>query len=200
MLIKNPSGTPVTIVKDGQYISSWGNNKKFHTIAFSTSNNSVAGDNPPTFVDDITIEPYTNTQTPEPRPYTIVGTGPAARFTNYTVLTVPGKTVGGVAMDPRDTNTILFTIDEERIGEIRKATKVASGNWVIDPTPIVSGLYNPNSLTVETNGTIWFVRDGVKGGQASGLVRLKAPWNLNTVEEVITDFGCRSDQPVGSAV
>ncbi|MBI3851874.1 MAG: hypothetical protein HY298_16585 [Verrucomicrobia bacterium] len=198
-LIKNPSSTPVVVVKDGQYISSWGNNKKFHTVAFSTSNNSVPGANPPAYVDDITIEPYTNTQTPEPRPYTILGTGPAARFTNYTVLTVPGKTVGGVAVDPRDTNTILFTIDEERIGEIRKATKVASGNWVIDPTPVVSGLYNPNGLTVETNGTIWFVMDGVKGGQASGLRRLKAPWNLNTVEEVITDFGFaptnRSDQP-----
>ncbi|MFO1512911.1 MAG: hypothetical protein U1F83_08390 [Verrucomicrobiota bacterium] len=199
-LIKNPSSVPVTIIKDGQYISSWGNNKKFHTIGFSTSNVPGAGaDNPPTFVDDITIEPYTNTQNPEPRPYTIVGTGPGARFTNYTILTVPGKTVGGVAVDPRDTNTILFTIDEERIGEIRKATKVASGNWVIDPTPVVSGLYNPNSLVVESNGTIWFVRDAVKGGQSSGLSRLKAPWNLNTVEEVITDFGFsptnRSDQP-----
>lgn len=198
-LIKNPSGTPVTIVKDGQYISSWGNNKKFHSVAFSTSNNSVAGENPPTYIDDITIEPYTNTNAPAARPYTIVGTGPGNRFTNYTILTVPGKTVGGVAMDPRDTNTILFTIDEERIGEIRKATKVASGNWVIDPTPIVTGLYNPNTLTVETNGTIWFVRDAVKGGQSSGLMRLKAPWNLNTVEEVISDFGFaptnRSDQP-----
>jgi hypothetical protein len=198
-LVKNPTSTPVVVVKDGQYISSWGNNKKFHTVAFSTSNNSIAGANPPTYVDDITIEPYTNTQTPEPRPYTILGTGPAARFTNYTILTVPGKTVGGVAMDPRDTNTILFTIDEERIGEIRKATKVASGNWAIDPVPIVSGLYNPNSLTVETNGTIWFVRDAVKGGQSCGLSRLKAPWNLNPVEEVISDFGFaptnRSDQP-----
>ena len=198
-LVKNPSTTPVVIVKDGQYISSWGNNRKFHTIGFSTSNQATPGASPPAYVDDITIEPYTNTQTPEPRPYTILGTGPAARFTNYTVLTVPGKTVGGVAVDPRDTNTILFTVDEERVGQIRKATKVASGNWVIDPTPVVSGLYNPNSLTVETNGTIWFVRDAVKGGQSSGLSRLKAPWDLNTVEEVITDFGFaptnRSDQP-----
>ena len=199
-LIKNPSTSPVVIVKDGQYISSWGNNKKFHTIAFSTSNVPTAGtDNPPTFVDDIRIEPYNNTQAPEPRPYTILGTGPSGRFTNYTILTVPGKTVGGVAVDPRDKNTILFTVDEERVGEIRKATKVASGNWVVDPTPIVSGLYNPNSLTVETNGTIWFVMDAVKGGQASGLRRLKAPWNANSVEEVVTDFGFapvnRSDQP-----
>jgi hypothetical protein len=115
------------------------------------------------------------------------------------VLTIPGKTIGGVAVDPRDTNTILFTIDEERIGEIRKATKVASGNWVIDPTPIVSGLYNPNSLVVETNGTIWFVMDAVKGGQACGLRRLKEPWASSPVEEVITDFGNsptnRQDQP-----
>gem|GEM_PF-381996 len=199
-LIKNPSTTPVVIVQDGQYIASWGNNKKFHTIGFSTSNVPGAGaDNPPTFVDDITIEPYTNTQPPEPRAYAISGTGPGARFTNYTVLTVPGKTVGGVAVDPRDANTILFTIDEERVGQIMKATKVASGNWVIDPTPVVSGLYNPNSLAVETNGTIWFVRDAVKGGQACGLSRLKVPWTLNSVEEVITDFGFaptnRQDQP-----
>lgn len=196
-LIKNPSSTPVVVVKDGKYISSWGNNKKFHTIAFSTSNNSVAGANPPAFVDDITVEPYTNTEAPEPRPYTPTITG--SRFTNYTVLTIPGKTIGGVAVDPRDTNTILFTIDEERIGEIRKATKVASGNWVIDPTPIVSGLYNPNSLEIETNGTIWFVLDAVKGGQACGLRRLKEPWATSPVEEVITDFGNaptnRQDQP-----
>jgi hypothetical protein len=198
-LIKNPSSTPVTIVKDGQYISSWGNNKKFHTIAFSTSNNSTPGGNLPAYIDDVTIQPYTNTKDAEPRPYTILGTGLGARFTNYTVLKVPGKTVGGVAMDPRDTNTIVFTIDEERIGAIMKATKVASGNWVIDPTPVVSGLYNPNSLVVETNGTIWFVRDAVKGGQSCGLNRLKAPWSANTVEEIVTDFGSsptnRSDQP-----
>lgn len=201
-LIKNPSTTPVVVVKDGMYISSWGNNKKFHTVAFSTSNVPTTGsDNPPTFVDDLRIEPYTNTQTPEPRPYTptIVG----SRFTNYTVLTVPGKTVGGVTVDPRDNSTILFTVDEERIGEVRRATKVASGNWVVDPTPIVTGLNNPNTCVVETNGTLWIVRDGVKGGQGGALLRLKQPWATSAVEEVISDFGVaplnRYDQPCALA-
>jgi len=203
-LVKNPSSTPVVIVKDGQYNANWGNVKKFHTIGFSTSSDFVVvlggpGFNPPAYVDDITIEPYTNTQTPEPRPYTILGTGPAARFTNYTVLTVPGKTIGGVAVDPRDTNTIVFTVYERQAGAIMKATKVASGNWAVDPTPLVTDLYCPSSLVVETNGTIWFVMNGPFTGEVGGLRRLKAPWNLNTVEKVIPDFGNaptnRQDQP-----
>lgn len=188
-LIKNPSSTPVVVVKDGQYIASWATVKKFHTVAFSTSNNSVAGANPPTFIDDITIEAYTNPEPVEPRPYSIAGTGPAARFTNYTVLNVPGRLIGGVTVDPTDNTSILFTIDEDSAGEIRRATKVASGNWVVDPTPILSGMYNPNACIVGTNGTLWWVVDNVRGSQASALRRLKAPWNLNTVEEVITDFG-----------
>ncbi len=201
-LVKFPggiNGTEVVIVKDGQYITSWSNAKKFQTVAFSTSNVSVQGDNPPTYVDDITIEPYTNPDPVEPRPYSIAGTGPANRFTNYTVLNVPGRLVGGVTVDPRDNTSILFTIDEDASGEIRRAHKVASGNWVIDPTPILSGLYNPNTCIVETNGTLWFVLDAVVGGQACGLRRLKEPWASSPVEEVITDFGFaptnRSDQP-----
>lgn len=188
-LIKNPSGTPVVVVKNGHYISPWGNNKKIHTLAFSTSNQGTAGASPPAFVDDVTVEPYTNTDPIDARPYNISGTGPAARFTNYTVLTIPGKTIGGVTVDPTDNTSIIFTIDEEVNGQIRRATKVASGNWVIDPTPIVSGLYNPNTCVVETNGTLWWVHDAVKGGQPSSLRRLKQPWATSPVEEVISDFG-----------
>ncbi len=185
-LVKNPSTTPVVVVKNGLFISSWGNNKKIHTLAFSTSNTSTPGSNPPTFVDDVTIQPYTNTETPEARPYFVNFVG--SRFTNYTVLTFPGKTVGGVTVDPRDNTSIIFTVDEERIGQIRKASKVASGNWAIDSTPIVSGQYNPNSVVVETNGTIWFVQDSPKGGEWSALRRLKEPWASSPVEEVISDF------------
>lgn len=195
-LIKNPSSTPVVVVKDGKYIASWGNTKKFHTLAFSTSNNTTPGANPPVFIDDIKVEPYTNTEATDPRPYTptIVG----SRFTNYTVLTIPGKTIGGVTVDPRDNSSILFTIDEERIGQIRRATKVASGNWVIDPVPVVSGQFNPNACVVETNGTLWWVRDNPKN-ISGALHRLQQPWASSPVEEVISDFGFaptnRSDQP-----
>lgn len=185
-LVKNPSTTPVVIVKDGKLISSWGNNKKIHTIGFSTSNTSTPGSSPAAYVDDITIQPYTNTNDPEPRAYSpnLV----SARFTNYTVLTIPGKTVGGVTVDPRD-NSILFTIDEERIGQVMHATKVANGNWAVDPTPVVSGLYNPNACAVGTNGTLWVVRDNAKGGQGGALMRLKQPWASSQLEEVISDFG-----------
>ncbi len=185
-LVKNPSTTPVVVIKDGKFISSWGNNKKIHTLAFSTSNTSTPGSNPAAFVDDVTIEPYTNTETPDPRPYNVNLIG--SRFTNYTVLTIPGKTIGGVTVDPRDNTSILFTVDEERIGEVRRATKVASGNWVLDSNPIISGLYNPNTCIVETNGTIWVAQDSVKGGLWSAVSRLKEPWATSTLEEVISDF------------
>ncbi|MDD5139560.1 MAG: hypothetical protein PHY43_04770 [Verrucomicrobiales bacterium] len=195
-LVKNPSSTPVAIVTDGQYISSWGNNKKMHTIGFSTSNQTTPGASPPTYVDDITIAPYTNTKNPPARPYT--PTMVTSRFTNYTVLTIPGRTIGGVTVDPRDNTSILFTIDEEQNGSIWHATKVASGNWVIDSTPVVSNQYNPNSLVVETNGTLWWVYDAVKGGTQTALRRLKQPWASSPVEEIVTDFGSaptnRSDQ------
>jgi hypothetical protein len=197
-LVKNPSSTPVVIIKDGQYISSWVGNRTFHTVAFSTSNGgSTATPSPAAYIDDVTVEPYTNTEAPQPKPY--APAMPGGRFTNYTVVNVPGHIVGGVTVDPQDTNTIIFTTDDEVAGAIRKATKVASGNWVLDPTPIVSGLNNPNGLTMETNGNLWFVLDAVKGGQACGLRRLKAPWASNVVEEIVTDFGFaptnRQDQP-----
>lgn len=176
-LVKNPSTTPVVLVKNGLFISSWGNNKKIHTIGFSTSNTSTPGTSPAAFVDDVTIEPYTNTEAPDARPYNVNLVG--SRFTNFTVLTFPGKTIGGVTVDPRDNSSILFTVDEERIGQVRRASKVAAGNWVVDANPIISGLYNPNSVAVETNGTIWIAQDSPKGGEWSAVSRLKEPWGRN---------------------
>ena len=205
-LVKFPGsvyGPEETIIKDGQYISSWGNNMKFHTLAFSTSNGgSTASPSPAAYVDKVTVEPFTNTNGPAPLTYAIDGTSAAgARFTNCTILTLPGRSIGGVAVSPLDTNTIVFTVDEEVNGSIMKATKVAGGNWVIDPTPLVSNLYNPSGLTIDTNGTLWYVRDAVKGGQACGLSRLAWPWTGGNaaVQEVVTDFGSsptnRWDQP-----
>jgi len=105
------------------------------------------------------------------------------RFTNYTHLPIGGP-IGDVAVDPRDNTTILFTVDNDVGGGIYRAYKVASGNWWVDSTPVVSGLVNPSGLVVETNGTLWWVHD-----TTMALVRLKAPWTANTPEIVITNFG-----------
>ena len=193
----------ISVVRDGQFITSWVACKKMHTLAFSTSNNSTPGGNPPAYVDDITIEPYTNPDTTpiQPRPYTPSITG--SRFTNYTVLNLPGKSLGGVCVDPRDNTSILITIDQEVNGGIIRAHKIASGNWVLDPTPIVSSLREEEayacSCKVNTNGDLWWVHDNRKGVHSQSLRRLKAPWTSNPVEEIISDFGAApvnaQDQP-----
>jgi len=90
---------------------------------------------------------------------------------------------GAMAVDPRDNTTIIFTVDAASGGTINKATKVASGNWAIDPTPLVSGLSNPSGLTVGPDGTIYWVNDFT-----AGLFRLKAPWSANSPEQIIADF------------
>jgi hypothetical protein len=114
-------------------------------------------------------------------PYTptIVGT----RFTNWTQV-VPGGPLGDVAVDPRDNTTILFTVDNDVGGGIYRAYKVASGNWWVDSTPIVSGLDRPSGLIVQNDGTLWWTHD-----VTMSLMRLKAPWASNTPELVITNFG-----------
>jgi hypothetical protein len=73
---------------------------------------------------------------------------------------------------------------------------VASGNWAVDPTPVVSGLDRPSGLVVQTNGTLWWVHD-----VAMSLVRLKAPWASNTAELVVTNFGplTADDDPIDLA-
>ena len=106
------------------------------------------------------------------------------RFTTNTIVT-PGGPVGDVAVDPRDNTTILFTIDNDVGMGIYRAYKVASGNWWLDSTPVVTGIGRfPCGLVVETNGTLWWVQD-----YDQALVRLKAPWSANTPELVVTNFG-----------
>jgi len=121
--------------------------------------------------------------------YTVTFLG--TRFTNYTELLIGGS-VGDVAVDPRDNSTIVFTMDSV-LGSIHRATKVASGNWVVDPVPVVSGLDRPSGLVVQTNGTLWWVND-----VAMALTRLKEPWSSNTPEMVITNFGpaVADDDPI----
>lgn len=187
-IVKNPSSTPVVIVADYPFIASVPV-QNMHTIGFSSSNGSG---HPPVYIDDITIESFENTAPAPARPYTPTITG--TRFTNYTVLTVPSHVVGGVAVDPRD-NSILFATDEWDISSIWRAQKVASGNWVLDAAPIVTGLDRPTALTVETNGTIWWVHS-----QIQSVRRLKEPWASSVIEEVVSDFATTnnvSDQPVG---
>jgi hypothetical protein len=186
-IVKNPSSSPVVIMEDYPFIASTPV-EDLHTIGFSSSNGSG---HPPVYVDDITIESFENTADAPARAYTPTITG--SRYTNYTVLTVPGRVVGGVAVDPRD-NSILFMTDEYDISSIWRAQKVASGNWQLDPAPILTGLDRPSALTVETNGTLWWVHD-----QIQSLRRLKEPWASSPMEEIISDFISTNnvtDQPV----
>ena len=187
-IVRNPSSTPVVIMEDYPFIAAIPVQGP-HTIGFSSSNGSG---HPPVYIDDITIESFENPAPAPARPYTPTITG--TRFTNYTVLTVPSHYVGGVAVDPRDNTSILFTTDEDEVGAIWRAQKVASGNWVLDAAPIVTGLDHASGLTVETNGTIWWVHS-----QIQSLRRLKAPWASSPVEEIISDFTSINnvaDQPV----
>ncbi len=89
-----------------------------------------------------------------------------------------------MAVDPRDNTTILFAVDNDVGGGIYRAYKVASGNWWVDSTPVVSGLDRPCGIAVQDNGTLWWVHD-----YAGSLMRLKAPWTANTPEMVITNTG-----------
>jgi hypothetical protein len=116
----------------------------------------------------------------------------SSRFTNYTQIVVGGP-VGDVAVDPRDNTTLFFTMDNDVGGAIYRAPKVASGNWAVDPTPVVTGLDRPSGLVVQSDGTLWWVHDVNKA-----LVRLKAPWAANTPEMVITNFGnaVTDDDPI----
>ena len=165
-------------------------NTNMFMIAFNSSNGSG---HPPVYIDDITIESFNNTATSAPRPYTPVNTG--TRFKSYSIVKVPGHVVAGVAVDPRNDN-ILFTTDEEEVGAIWRAQKVAHGKWALDASPIVTGLDRPKGITVGTNGTIWWTH----GQGPQSLRRLKEPWATSAVEEVISDFGAAPantrDEPI----
>ncbi len=176
-LIKSPSsGSPITIVDHAPYIGTATSYGPMFMAAWSSSNGA---NHPPVYVDDITVASIPPEVIPEPYVPAING----SRFTNFTTLKVAGP-AGAVAVDPRDNSTIVFTIDASPDGAIYKATKVASGNWAVDPTPVVSNLSNPSGLTVGPDGALWWVHDF-----ATALMRLKAPWEANTPELIIADFG-----------
>lgn len=187
-ILKNPSSAnPQVIVDRAPMIGSATNWNPVLMLGFSSSNGT---NHPPVYVDDIEIKSLVSNPDPLANPYTIRFDG--TRFTNVTTLTIPSAPIGDVAVDPRDNSTILFTVDVAG-GGIYKATKVASGNWAIDPTPIVSDLDRPSGLVVADDGTIWWTHDFTMA-----LMRLKAPWSANTPELVVTNFGNRvtDDDPI----
>lgn len=180
-IIKNPSSAnPSVVVDRAGFIGSaatWG---PTFLAAWSSSNGSG---HPPVYLDDITVRSLVSVADPLGNPYTVANFG--TRFTNYTILNV-GSPVGRPAVDPRD-KTILFAVDSTT-GGIYRAPKIASGNWAVDPQPIVSDLDRPSGLAVEANGTIWWSHD-FNNSFVQAVARLKAPWASNAVETVIADFG-----------
>lgn len=186
-IVKNPSGaTPVVVLDNAPYIGTATSYGPTFMVSWNSSNGT---NHPPVYIDDISIKAVPPEVMPQPYTPTIITTNASVRFTNYTQIKVAG-TVGAVAVDPRDNSTIAFTIDATPSGAIYKATKVAKGNWVVDSTPVVSGLSNPSGLKIDQNGTLWWVHD-----YTAGLVRLKAPWNANTPELIISDIGSFAGTP-----
>jgi len=186
-IIKNPSSSnPQIIVDRGPFIGSAGTWGPMFMAAWSSSNGT---NHPPVYIDDIEIKSLVSTAEPLPDPYTI--SNHTARFTNVTILKTPGA-AGGVAIDPRDNSSILFTVDSTS-GGIFRAKKVASGNWSIEPVPVVPSLDRPSGMTVGTDGTLWWTHDFTMS-----LKRLRAPWESNAVEEIITNFGpdATDDDPI----
>ncbi|HEY5913289.1 MAG TPA: hypothetical protein VJA21_22080 [Verrucomicrobiae bacterium] len=181
-IMKDPSGAnPQVVVDRKPFIGSAANWSPVFMAAWSSSNGT---NHPPVYIDDIEIKSLASTLEPLGEPYAITNYG--TRFTNWTVLTANAP-VGKPVVDPRDTNTILFTTDIAG-GGIYRARKVASGNWAIDPQPIVGGLDRPSGLAIENNGTIWWTHD-YNNDFTRSLARLKAPWASNTVETIIADIG-----------
>ncbi|HWQ90196.1 MAG TPA: hypothetical protein VN673_00890, partial [Clostridia bacterium] len=190
-ILKNPSSAnPEIIVDQAPMVGSATNWMPVVMAGWSSSNGT---NHPPVYIDDVEIKSLVSIPEPGEDPYTV--TLHSDRYTNVTTLQVGGQ-VGDVAVDPRDNSTILFTVDNEA-GAIYKATKVASGNWVVDPTPLATGLDRPSGLAVANDGTIWWTHDFT-----AALMRLKAPWASNTPELVITNFGTAvtDDDPIDVVV
>jgi hypothetical protein len=186
-ILKNPtSANPVVVVDRAAYIGTALNWGPMLVAAWSSSNGT---DHPPVYVDDIEIVSLVSNPDPLPEPYTVTLHGD--RFTNHTVLTVSGP-VGAAAVDPRDNRTILFTMDAPA-GGIYRALRTASGTWTVEEEPIVSGLDRPSGLAVAADGTLWWTHD-----YTQALVRLPTPWNSNTPEVVIANFGSEAtdDDPI----
>jgi hypothetical protein len=180
-IIKNPSSaSPQVVVDRAGFIgsaASWGPS---FMVAWSSSNGSG---HPPVYVDDIQVRSLVSIPDPLGNPYTVATLG--TRFTNHTILNLVAP-VGRPVVDPRD-NTILFAVDSTP-GGIYRTMKLASGNWGVDPQPIVGNLDRPSGLAVEANGTIWWSHD-YNNDLTRSVARLTAPWAASVVETVIADFG-----------
>lgn len=186
-IIKNPSSeNPVTVADRAPFIgsaTSWG---PHWMVGFSSSNGS---DHPPVYVDDIEILSLTTSVEPLPDPYEVSIEGD--RFSNLTTLDINGP-VGDPAIDPRDQATIFFTLDVAN-GGIYRASKVSPGTWEVAEEPIVSGLDRPSGLVVDNDGTLWWTHDFTMR-----LMRLKAPYESNSPEIIISNFGpaATDDDPI----
>jgi len=188
-LIKDPSGANPTVIVDrgtmaGNTTPIPTNTEPIFMAAWSSSNGSG---HPAAYIDDIEIKSLVSNVEPLGEPYSITNYG--TRFTNWTVLNVDAP-VGRPIVDPRDNTTILCAVDAVPAagGGIYRAVKIASGNWSIDPTPIVSGLDRPSGLAVEANGTLWWTHD-YNNDFTRSVGRLKWPWSSSTVETIIADVG-----------
>jgi streptogramin lyase len=177
-IVKNPDGPNPTLVVDrAAYIgaaTAWG---PTFLAAWSSSNGTG---HPPVYLDDIEIKSVESDPEPLPDPYTV--TLHHDRFSQTTILT-PGLPVGTAAVDPRDNQTILFTLDAGD-GAIYRATHTASGRWTVDETPVATGLDRPSGLAVAPDGTLWWTHD-----YTQAVMRLQAPWDEHTPEVMISSFG-----------
>ncbi len=191
-LVKNPSSSPVLITYRAPMIGGAATWTPIFMAAWSSSNGSG---HPPVYVDDIEIKSLVSVADPLPEePY--IPTINGSRFTTNSELVI-GGTVGDVVVDPSDNTTILFARDSSAAtgGGIYRAYKVASGNWAVDPTPVVGNLNNPSGLVIAPDGALWWIHDGT-----AALMRLKAPWSANTPETVINQFnGTTDDDPIDLA-
>lgn len=176
---KNPSSAnPIKIVDEAGFIGAPTSVNPIYMAAWSSSNGT---NHPPVYVDDITIKSLVSVVPPMPLQYNVNLL--TDRFTNFTVLTITNFPVGKAVFDPRDNTTIIFAVDSAP-GGIYRATKTASGNWTVDPTPIVANIDRPSGLDLAADGTIWWTHDF--GGQ---VMRLKAPWASNQPEVIIANLG-----------
>lgn len=184
-IIKSPSSANPEVVVDREpFISSTLAVGPIFMAGWSSSNGT---NHPPVYVDDIQVKSLVADAEPLGIPYTVTNYG--TRFTNWTVLNVNAP-VGRPIVDPRDNTTILYAVDADPLsgGGIYRAQKVAAGNWVLDPTPIVSGLDRPSGLAIEANGTLWWTHD-YNNNYTRSVARLKWPWANNSVETIIADVG-----------
>jgi len=189
-IMKNPSSANPTLVVDrAAYIGSAVNWGPMNIVAWSSSNGT---DHPPVYIDDVEIKSLESNPEPLPEPYSINLLG--NRFTNYTIVKV-GAPVGKAVVDPRDNETILFTIDATS-GAIFRASRTSSMTWTPDPTPVVTGISQPSGLAVAEDGTLWWTHD-----YTQALMRLKWPWSNQIPETVISGFGAADvdDDPIDLA-